>query len=231
MPENKIAVVGSGYVGISLSILLAQYNPVRVLDIDKSRVKKINQGESTVKDLLVEEYLNTKTLNLEATQEKVYAYKDADFIIIATPTDYDPETKVFDTSTVDGVIRDILEINPSPVIIIKSTIPVGHTKKLRKRFKYENILFSPEFLREGNALYDNLYPSRIILGSETSHAKQFALLLKEGSLNKEVEILFVDSTEAEAIKLFSNSYLAMRISFFNELDSYALNHKLDSKNI
>ena len=231
MPENKIAVVGSGYVGISLSILLAQYNQVRVLDIDKSRVKKLNQGESTVKDLLVEEYLNTKTLNLEATQEKVYAYKDADFIIIATPTDYDPETKVFDTSTVDGVIRDILEINPSAVIIIKSTIPVGHTKKLRKRFKYENILFSPEFLREGNALYDNLYPSRIILGSETSHAKQFALLLKEGSLNKEVEILFVDSTEAEAIKLFSNSYLAMRISFFNELDSYALNHKLDSKNI
>ncbi len=231
MESKQITVVGTGYVGLSLAVLLSQHNKVIAYDIDETRVQKINNNESTIEDSLVDHYLLNKELELESTNNKEYAYKNSDFIIIATPTDYDPETKFFDTSSVDKVIEDIFLLNNHASVIIKSTVPVGHTELLRKKYNTDRIIFSPEFLREGSALADNLEPSRIIVGSSSEEAQIFSELLLQGTINKNIEVLFVSSTEAEAIKLFSNTFLAMRISFFNELDSYALNFNLNSKNI
>tara|TARA_A100001011_G_C14294677_1_gene837892 strand:+ start:1083 stop:2261 length:1179 start_codon:yes stop_codon:yes gene_type:complete len=227
----KITVVGSGYVGMSLSVLLAQHNEVTILDIDAERVSKINKKKSTVKDKEIEFYLDKKSLSLSATLDRQAAYKDANFIIVATPTDYDIERNFFDTNSVDEIVKDALELNKDALIIIKSTIPVGHTKFLQEKYKTENIIFSPEFLREGQALKDNLYPSRIIVGSNFKKAADFANLLKRGAKKNYIEVLFIDSTEAEAVKLFANTYLAMRVSFFNELDSFALSRNLDTRNI
>ncbi len=231
MVSKQITVVGTGYVGLSLSVLLSQHNKVIAYDIDETRVQKINNNESTVQDSMIDDFLLNKELDLEATSNKEYAYINSEFIIIATPTDYDTETKFFDTSSVDKVIEDIFSLNNHPTVIIKSTVPVGHTELLRKKHNTENIIFSPEFLREGSALADNLEPSRIIVGSSSEEAQIFSELLLQGTTNNNIEVLFVSSTEAEAIKLFSNTFLAMRISFFNELDSYALNFNLNSKNI
>ncbi len=230
--ENQnITVVGSGYVGMSLAVLLAQHNRVTILDIDSIRVNKINNHHSTVRDADIESFLAEKSLFLEATLDKRAAYKNADFIIVATPTDYDSDTNHFDTSTVDSVVEDALNLNSDALVVIKSTIPVGHTNLLQEKFSTDRVIFSPEFLREGRALKDNLFPSRIVVGSHSDAGKQFAQLLQQGSEIEAVETLFIHSIEAEAIKLFANTYLAMRVSFFNELDSYALAHDLDTKSI
>jgi len=229
--KTKITVVGSGYVGMSLSALLAQHNNVMILDIDKARVDKINSKQSTVSDNEIESFLVRKSLDLTATVDKQIAYKDSNFIIVATPTDYDADTNYFDTSSVDAVVEDALRLNLDALVVIKSTIPVGHTKSLQEKFETDRVIFSPEFLREGQALKDNLYPSRIIVGSNCNKGKEFADLLKRGAVKVDIETLFIGSTEAEGVKLFANTYLAMRVSFFNELDTYSLSHGLDTKNI
>ena len=229
--KNKIAVIGAGYVGMSMCILLSQKNSVVALDLNEERVNKINNKESTIEDSYISSFLKEKQLDLKATLDFNEAVAGADFIIIATPTDYDSEADCFDTSSVDGVVEQALKINSNALIVIKSTIPVGHTDSLQKRFDTENIIFSPEFLREGQALKDNLYPSRIIIGSDSEMSIKFAGLLNEATLKDSCETLFVGSREAEAIKLFANSYLAMRVSFFNELDSYALKNDLDTMSI
>ena len=229
--KTKITVVGSGYVGMSLSVLLAQHNDVTVLDIDAERVDKINNKQSTVADTEIESFLGEKALSLSATLDKQVAYEGASFIIVATPTNYDSESNCFDTSSVDTVVEDALRLNKEALVIIKSTIPVGHTKLLQEKFGTTRVVFSPEFLREGQALKDNLYPSRIIVGGQCEASENFGRLLAQGAVKKDIETLFIRSTEAEAIKLFANTYLAMRVSFFNELDSYALAHDLDTKNI
>ena len=227
----KITVVGSGYVGMSLSVLLAQHNDVTVLDIDAERVDKINNKQSTVADTEIELFLVEKPLSLTATLDKQSAYEGASFIIVATPTNYDSDTNRFDTSSVDAVVEDALKLNLDALVVIKSTIPVGHTKSLQEKFQTDRVIFSPEFLREGQALKDNLSPSRIIVGSNCKAGAEFAGLLKWGAEKADIETLFIPSTEAEAVKLFANTYLAMRVSFFNELDSYSLAHKLNSKSI
>ena len=231
MIKTKITIVGSGYVGMSLSVLLAQHNDVTVLDIDAERVSKINNKQSTVADTEIELFLTEKSLSLTATLNKQSAYEGASFIIIATPTNYDNDTNCFDTSSVDSVVEDALSFNKEALVIIKSTIPVGHTKFLQEKFETRQVVFSPEFLREGQALRDNLYPSRIIVGSQCKAGLEFAHLLKQGAEKENIETLFIRSTEAEAVKLFANTYLAMRVSFFNELDSYSLANDLDTKNI
>lgn len=229
--RTKITVVGSGYVGLSLAVLLAQNNDVVILDIDAVRVDKVNNKHSTVADDEIETFLAEKDLSLTATLDKQAAYKGASFVVVATPTDYDSDTNRFDTGSVDRVVSDALDLNADALVVIKSTIPVGHTKSLQQKHATERVIFSPEFLREGQALKDNLYPSRIILGSEHESGKVFASLVVEGAKKKNIETLFMSSTEAEAVKLFANTYLAMRVSFFNELDSFALAHDLDTKSI
>lgn len=229
--KTRITVVGSGYVGMSLAILLAQHNEVTVLDIDKDRVAKINEGKSTISDSEIEAFLANKELSLKATNNSLEAYKKAQFVIVATPTDYDPNTNKFDTRSVDSVTKNALESNSNCLVVIKSTVPVGYTKSLQRELKTNRVIFSPEFLREGRALWDNLYPSRIVIGSKSDTANDFANLLVNSSKKKDVEVLLVGSSEAESIKLFANTYLAMRVSFFNELDSYTLQNKLDTKSI
>jgi UDPglucose 6-dehydrogenase len=229
--KTKITVVGSGFVGMSLAVLLAQHNDVVVLDVDASRVEKVNNKQSTVVDIEIEAFLAEKELSLSATLDKQAAYKGASFVVVATPTNYDPDTNRFDTSSVDSVVGDALELNSDALVVIKSTIPVGHSKSLKEKHETGRVIFSPEFLREGQALKDNLYPSRIIVGSQLEAGKAFANLLVEGAEKSEIETLFIRSTEAEAVKLFANTYLAMRVSFFNELDSFALAHELDAESI